>query len=382
MNTRSRSGPVVALAIAFSSISCASARDKTTNVADDPGPPENTVFVTRDQLHHMKIVTEAVDVQDVDDTVLVSGKVAYDDQKVAHVFSPVSGKVVKVFVQLGARVKKGDPLATIESPDIGAATADVSKAKADLLVAERELSRQKELLDLQATSQKEFDTVASNERLAKAELERAQQKAGLFQRGDAVGQSFTLRSDMDGEVFMKAVSPGMQIAGQYGGNSVELFTVGETDRVWVLSDVFELDLARIKLGAKVVVNVPSLPDRDFDGKVDWISDALDPTTHATKVRCTFDNADHALKPEMFATVKISTDAKKALAVPRSSVLRLGDQTVVFVDRGSDERGRERFERVPVSVDEGEGSKWLVVDHGLVKGDQIVTDGAILLSAML
>src|SRR5262249_25699860 len=150
-----------------------------------------------------------------------------------------------------------------------------------------------------------------------------------------------------------------EISGQYGGGAVELFTVGETDRVWVLADVFELDIARVKVGSKVVVNVVSWPGRTFEGHVDWVSGALDKDTHATKVRCTFDNTDRALKPEMFSTARISVDVKKALAIPRSAVLRLGDQTVVFIDRG-DSNGKVCFERAPVLVDEGEGSKWLTV----------------------
>src|SRR5262252_6709989 len=98
--------------------------------AAEPSAPPNTVLVEKDQLARMKVTTETVALQDIDDTVLASGKITYDDQRVAHVFSPVSGKVARVFVQLGSHVKKGDPLATIESPEIGAATSDVSKAKA------------------------------------------------------------------------------------------------------------------------------------------------------------------------------------------------------------------------------------------------------------
>jgi RND family efflux transporter MFP subunit len=213
-------------------------------------------------------------------------------------------------------------------------------------------------------------------------MERAEQKARLFRQGDVTGQTYTLRAEIDGEVFMKAVSPGMEIAGQYGGGTpIELLTIGQADRVWLLADVFELDIRRVKLDSKVVVNVASWPGRNFEGKVDWISAALDTNTHATKVRCTFDNADAALKPDMFATVRISVDVKKALAIPRSSVLRFGDQTVVFVDRGA-QGEKERFERLPVTVDEGEGSEWLTVDHGLERGDKVVTGGAILLSSML
>src|SRR5205814_1476361 len=122
--------------------------------------------------------------------------------------------------------------------------------------------------------------------------------------GDVVGQRYTLRSEIDGEVFLKAVSSGMEVAGQYGGNAAELFTVGEADKVWAIADVFELDIARVKLGAHVAVSVVSWPGRVFEGKIDWISGALDRDTHATKIRCTFDNSDGALKPEMFASIAI------------------------------------------------------------------------------
>ncbi|AKU96425.1 putative Co/Zn/Cd efflux system membrane fusion protein [Labilithrix luteola] len=351
------------------------------NALTTPPGPLNEALLTQEQIKKMRIATAVVDLQDVDDTVLTTGKVAYDDQQVVHVFSPVAGKAVKVLAQLGNHVKKGDPLVVIESPDIGVATSDLSKAKADLIAAGHDYQRQKELLETHATSQKDFETAADNYRKAKAEVERAEQKARLFRQGDVTGQTYTLRSDLEGEVFMKAISPGMEIAGQYGGGTTELFTIGHASKVWVLADVFELDIRRVKLGAKVVVNVASWPERMFEGTVDWISGALDTNTHATKVRCTFDNSDGALKPEMFATMRISVDVKKAIAIPRSSVLRFGDQTVVFVHRGTKD-GKESFERLPVTVDEGEGSEWLTVEHGLEKGDKIVTDGALLLSGML
>ncbi len=369
----------VAVLFIAGSCACEAKGSAVPPAADAP----NEVHLSADQLKTMQIATAKVDLEDVDDTVLASGKVAYDDQQVIHVFSPVAGKAVKVIAQLGDHVKKGDPLVVIESPDIGVATSDVGKAKADLIAAEHEYLRQKELYETHATSQKELEAASDNYRKAKAEMERATQKAHLFRLGDVTGQMYTLRSDLDGEVFMKAVSPGMEIAGQYGGGTpIELFTIGQADKVWVLADVFELDIRRVKVGAKEVVNVASWPGRNFEGTVDWISASLDATSHATRVRGTFDNSDGALKPEMFATVKISVDVKKAIAIPRSSVLRFGDQTVVFLDQGLAANNQHRFERVPVTVDEGEGSQWLTVDHGLEKGDQIVTAGAILLSAML
>jgi cobalt-zinc-cadmium efflux system membrane fusion protein len=357
--------------------------DKPSALAAPPPGPPNEALVTADQMAQMKIRVEKVDLEDVDDTVLASGKVAFEDRKLIHVFSPVTGKAVQVFAQLGNHVKKGEPLVAIQSPDVGIATSDVGKAKADVIAAEHDYQRQKDLLALHAASPKDFEMADDAYRKAKAELERASQKAALFRQGDVVGQTYTLRADIDGEVFAKNVSTGMEIGGQYtGANPVELFTIGSTEQVWVFADVYELDIPRVKMGSKVVVNVPSWPGRDFAGVIDWISSGLDPNTHATKVRCTFDNSDGALKPEMFATAKISVDVKKAIAIPRPAVLRLGDQTVVFLERGRAPDGRLRFERVPLLVDEGEGSKWLTVDHGLEVGDRVVTQGAILLSNLL
>src|SRR5262249_53517458 len=130
------------------------------------------------------------------------------------------------------------------------------------------------------------------------------------------------------------------------------------------------------------VKVVAYPTQKFEGKVDWVSGALDPTTRTAKVRCTFDNPERILKPEMYATVQVSVDEKRALAVPRDSLVHLGDQTIVFVSTGVSSDGRMKYMRVPVDVDEGESGAWVVVNHGLQPGQVIVTSGALLLSGML
>ena len=115
---------------------------------------------------------------------------------------------------------------------------------------------------------------------------------------------------------------------------------------------------------------------------DWVSDTLDPATHTSKVRCKIVNSDRALKPEMYATVTLPVDRQVALAIPRSALLRLGDQTVVFVEGGKTIDGRLRFGRRPVVVNEEIGSEYLPVLRNLAQGERIVVSGAILLSGML
>src|SRR5262249_11665539 len=151
-----------------------------------------------------------------------------------------------------------------------------------------------------------------------------------------------------------------------GGQALELFTVGELTKVWVIADVYEMDIARVKVGSRANVKVVAYSGKNFEGKVDWVSGTLDPTTRTAKGRCTFDNSDNLLKPEMYATVQISVEERQALAIPRGALLRLGEQTVVFVQTGNTPEGKLKFERIPVTVDEGEGSKWVPVTHGLEK----------------
>ena len=379
---RARVATVLLLAAA---LPCAGCHAKSANAGASAAPPPGEAWLTAAQMKEDGVVVEAVDEQPVEDTILTSGKVTFDDLRVAHVYSPVAGRVTKIEAQLGEHVKANQVLAYIESPEIGLASSDVGKAQADLVAAQHDFERQTELFQQHAASERDKEQAEDAYRKAQAELSRAQQKAKLLRAGalDVVSQTFALRSQLEGDVIARNVSPGQEVQGQYsGGSAQELFTVGELDPVWVVADVYEMDSPRVKTGAHVSVKVVAFPNRVFEGKVDWVSGVLDPSTRTSKVRCVFDNKDGALKPEMYATVQISVDEKRALAIPRPAVVRLGDSTVVFLDEGQTPDGRERFVRRPVTVDEGEGGKWLTVTHGLVKGERIVTAGGVLLSGNL
>jgi cobalt-zinc-cadmium efflux system membrane fusion protein len=350
-----------------------------------PQPPQGEVWLTPAQIKDGKIEIAVIAERDLDDTILASGTVALDDTRSGHVTSPVSGRVVQILAQLGSQVKKGDALARIESPDVGSAVSDTRKAEADLAAAEHDVKRKKELYEQKAGSASELEAAEDKYRSAKAELERAREKGALLRVGsnvNAVTQTYTLTSPVDGEVLARNISPGIEVQGQYsGGSAPELYTIGEIDRVWVLGNVYEMDLGRVHVGAPAAVSVVAYPGATFQGHVDWVSGAIDPTTRTATVRCTFDNADRKLRPMMYATVQISVDQKKALAIPRSSLLRLGEQKVVFIEVGEKD-GHQRFQKAVVDVDEGESSPWLEVKHGLTAGQKVVTNGAILLSAML
>lgn len=348
-------------------------------------PPAGEAWLPAQQAKEAGITFAPVGYEELGKTIAAAGRVTFDDRKVAHVFSPVTGRVIRFTAELGQHVTKGDPLAVIASPDLGNAFSDLLKAQADLVQSKKEFERQGELYEAHAGSQRDFEAAQSAYLKAKAELERAEQKAHLLHKGpdNQVTQEYILPAPINGEVIARSVNPGFEVQGQYsGGSAPELYTIGELDQVWVLADVFEMDLPRIHIGAPATVTVVSFPDRTFTGKVDWISGAIDPASRTAKVRVVIDNEDLALRPEMYASVALTVPGHKALAVPRAAVLRQGDQTVVLVHTGATPDGSLKLERRPVQVDDEGSDGSLEIIHGLQEGDEVVTSGAILVLGML
>lgn len=372
------------IASAVAILSATACRRDLAAEAPQPTPPAGEVWVTTKQIQETGIATTMVGEQPVGNSFTATGRITFSDMRVAHVFSPVTGRVTNLLAGLGQAVHRGDALALIESPDLGTAVSDLEKAEADLAAAQRDYERQKELFEAHAAAQRDFEAAEATYRKAKAERDRAAQKSHLLLAASASKniQSYVLRAPIDGQVVARSVNPGMEVQGQYsGGTSPELFTIGDLNAVWVLADVFEVDLPRVRIGAPVTVGVISYPDKVFSGKVDWISGSLDPATRTAKVRCTIDNSERLLRPEMYATVSIVTDARQKLAIPRTAVVQLGDQMVAFVDHGSAPNGERRFERRIVAVDETEAGTYVPVIRGLSQGEKVVTSGAIILSGM-
>ncbi|HET8725337.1 MAG TPA: efflux RND transporter periplasmic adaptor subunit, partial [Anaeromyxobacteraceae bacterium] len=281
------------------------------------------------------------------------------------------------------RVRRGAPLAAVASPDVGQAFSDLAKAQADLQQAEREERRQRELFEARAAARRDLETAEAAAARARAEFARAGEKARLLRpQGGPITQDYEVRSPIDGEVISRNINPGMEVQGQYaGGQAVELFTVGDLSGVWVLADVFAIDVPRLSVGAAARVSLPAFPGRTFDGRVAWIAGALDPTARTARVRIHLANPSRELRPEMLGTVELAGRSREALSVPRSAVLRVGEQRVVFVEEGQAPDGRTRFVRRVVEV-EDEGGERVAVVSGVAPGDRVVSSGAILLLGML
>jgi membrane fusion protein, heavy metal efflux system len=346
-------------------------------------PPEGEVWLTQAQVKASQVVLAAAASSSVAETVRLAGRVTFDDLRVTHVFSPVTGRVTKIFATPGETVAKGAPLAEIDSPDVGNAMSDLLKAQADAEAAQHELERQRELYEVHAAPQKDLEVASDAASRATAELERTRQKMRLLHVGERgpVTQTFTLRVPLAGQVVSRALSPGQEVQGQYaGGTPPECFTIGDIDEVWVVADVHEMDVGRVRVDQPVSAEVVAWPGRRFLGTVQWMSEVLDPATHTARVRVALANPDKLLRPEMYATLTVTVDDRATVAVPRSALIRFGDVMVVYRSRGALPDGRLRFERRRVTVPVEVPAEGLVpVLAGVEPGDIIVETGAILLS---
>jgi cobalt-zinc-cadmium efflux system membrane fusion protein len=345
-------------------------------------PPPGEIWLTDAQIQGASLTIAPAGKRQLSLRLVTAGRVAFDEARVAHVFSSVSGRVMRVLAAFGQRVGKGDGLAIIESPDLGSAWSDVVKARADLLAAEHEHERQKSLFEHHAAAQRDYEAAQDNAAKAKAEVDRAQMRLSMLHASESgpPTQEFVLRSPIAGEVINRAATPGLEIQGMLSSANVvtELFTVGDIDRVWVWGDLYERDLGRVRRNQPVSISSVAYPGRAISGTVDFVSAALDKDTHVARFRCVVPNLDHLLKPEMFVTLMIETEKKEAFAIPASAVVRSADRRVVYVRDGKTSDGRTRFLERSVELGEGDDG-WVAVNSGLEAGESVVVAGSILLS---
>jgi cobalt-zinc-cadmium efflux system membrane fusion protein len=352
----------------------------------DSGHPRShapeEVILTDSQFAAGKVATVVAEEREVADGITVGGRLTFDDLRVTHVFPPVSGRITQVLAAPGQRVGKAAALAIILSPDLGSAFSDELKAKADLVAAQHEVRRQREMQALKASSDRDLQIAEDNYLRSKAEYARATEKTRLLREGarNRVTQEFVLRSPIKGEVIARNANPGVQVQGQYsaGGNVQELFTIGSIDELWLVGDVYESDLPFVKQGAKVDLRVSGYPGRVFSGRVDWISDTVDPVLRTVKVRCVLNNVDRLLRPETYGVVTIAAPVRRAVTVPRDALLRLGDETDVFVEAPRAAGGGVPFRRRAVLADEQVPGDVVPVLAGLQPGERVAARGSIFL----
>jgi cobalt-zinc-cadmium efflux system membrane fusion protein len=344
-----------------------------------PAAPPGEVWIAPSRVAGADLATEPVVTREIG-SLRIPGRMALDEVRIARVFSPVDGRVVAVSASVGQRVKAGDPLLSIDVPESRRAARDALKAEADVVAAEHIYERSKELYE-RGEARGDMEAAEDQYRDAKATLEVIRAKARLSSPGGTPGNPFVLRAPIDGEVLGRAAPLGPVHAFMGRGSEPEpLFVVGERPGLWANADVPVSDVARVAAGQKVLATPATRAGKVFEGKVAWVSSVVDAATGTRGLRCVFPNPTGERDLEMDVTVVIMTGEKR-LAVPRSAVVRQGERTVVFVRRGEGAGGTLRFERRAVEVDDGAAGEQVAVRAGVAEGEEVVRNGAVLLSAL-
>ncbi|MDQ3268155.1 MAG: efflux RND transporter periplasmic adaptor subunit [Pseudomonadota bacterium] len=305
----------------------------------------------------------------------LNGRIAYNDNHTARVFSPLIGRVVKIPVEVGMQIKKGDQLLVLDSPDFAMAIADSAKASADLLRKQEIYERTKQLFQVKGIARKEVEAAAADWQQAQAESRRAKARMkNLNADVPTLAGQFILRAPIDGTISERQVNAGSEVR----SDAVNpLFVITDPLHLWVQIDLPERQLDKINLGDLVSVEVDAYPGEFFQGKVTVIGGALDPLTRRIQVRCELDNPHLKLKPEMFARVTPIVNGKSKLPrIPNASIVTQGLFSYIFVEQSP---GVLQRRRVTLSL---QGSEYAYVKEGLQAGERVVTSGALLLNSEL
>ena len=303
----------------------------------------------------------------------INGRITYDENVTVRVTSPIAGRVTALHSEVGDVVRRGTILADIVSPDLAAAEADWRKAQADELRKSLAYTRAKTLFDGEVLARKDLESADADYHQAKAETKRASLRMKSLNAPDREDGKFVLKSPLAGVVADKQINPGQELRPDLPN---PLFVITDLSHLWVIIDVPERSADDIHSGQTVTIETDAYPGKLFVAKVDRVGLALDPGTRRIQVRCTINNTDHNLKPEMFAQVSFLANGggKRAIPVPNTSLFTEGLYSYVFVEK---QPGTFEKRRVNLKV---KGQDKSFVDVGLANGERIVTEGAFLLNA--
>ena len=380
---------VLAFAVGAFLLKCESGQRASANTGQKANLPSGSaqsdpaVDLSPSQLNAIKIEPVGTHQFPVDKETV--GNISFADDLSVQVFPSYQGKIIRCLAELGDQVKKGQPLYTIESPDLIQAESNLIGAAAALDLTSKELERAKELDGNSGVSQREYEQAISDQQTAEGALKAARDAVRVFGKTDAemdqmiasrkIDPALVVLSPISGEVTSFDGPPGLLVQ---PGNPPAPFTVTTVSIKWMLANVIESDIPLFHLEQPVEVKVMAYPDRIFRGKVSKIYASVDPDTHRATIRSEISDPHNELRPGMLANFIIRVHKPmQATAVPANGVVREPDGTMttwVTTDR-------RHFSQRVIKVGLRTDGQVEILD-GLRPGELVVTDGAVFLSSML
>jgi membrane fusion protein, heavy metal efflux system len=330
--------------------------------------------IPQNQMSHVQVVT--VEPVKLPRVLRLTGAVSYNAFNTVPVITQVGGPVSRILVVPGERVKKGQSLLEVSSPDYSLLYAAYLKARDTYRVTDKNYARAQDLYEHHAIAERDLLQAESDRIQAQADLNAA--LLGLKILGIAKPEDLEkapssaeipLLAPIGGEVVERDVAPGQLLQ----AGATQAFIISDMSSVWVLANVYQGDMAAVHVGDQVTVQTDSYPDK-FQGKISFMSPALDPNTRTLQARIVVENPGEKLKNNMYVTATVNAGVEQnAIAVPDSSVLRDDEnQPFVYVATGSNQFGRRS-----VDIGQSEAGKTQIL-KGLNPGDKVVGDGSLFL----
>jgi cobalt-zinc-cadmium efflux system membrane fusion protein len=319
-----------------------------------------------------KLTVEAVAEQQIQRTLVLPAVVEADPSRLVKVLPPLAGRITQLKVQLGERVKEGQPLAVLDSPDLGTAYADHERATVLLELARKNRDRARELSKIGGAAVRELQQAETDYVTADVEHHRADarlKQIGVNPETSDPMRTLTIAAPIAGSVIELDVGAGAF----WNDPNASLLTIANLSSVWVTANVPEKDTALVAKGQPVEVVFAAFSNEAFKGEVLFVSDVLDPDTRRTKVRIVFPNPEIRLKPNMFANVSFLEAPQMVATVPATALVMKNDGDRIFV-----EVAPWTFVPRPVEINYQQGNS-AVIKSGLVAGERAVVKGGVLLN---
>jgi membrane fusion protein, heavy metal efflux system len=368
------------------------ARATKEESAEAEALPES-VRLTDAAISEAGITTWKVQPVDLEHMLVLTGSVDYDENRFLQLAAPVKGRAAAIRVDLGARVRRGDPVLDVESVEIGRAREELLRELSGLRVSTRAYDRAKALVEARAISAGEFQQREGDYLGRKASVQAAERALRLYGVPDteiaalrAVVASngslpaeedaprLVLRAPFDGRVIDRKVTPGSLFEALQ-----PLVTIADLSSLWVFLQAYEKDLALLHDGVPVTVRTEAFPQETFEGRVDYLGSVVDAATRTVRVRARVANRAEKLRPGMFVKAQVhvpkpQAEASAVVAVPQSALQSLEGRTTVFVQQDAGVFVRHFVETGHTF----EG--FTEVLSGVKAGDLIVTEGSFVLKS--
>ncbi len=309
------------------------------------------------------------------------GSIDFNEDMAAQVFPPYQGRIAKLYAQMGDNVRRGQPLFTIESPDLIQAESSLIAAAGVLELTTHALERARQLSAVQGMAEKDLQQAVSDQQTAEGTLKAARNAVAVFGKTNAeidhmvatrtIDPYLVVPSPVTGRITARSAAPGDFVQ---PGTLPAPYTAADISRIWMNASVTESDMPRVRKGQKIRVSLLAFPGRVFEGEVAMVGASVDPQLHRGMVRAEIDDPAHELLPGMFASFLIATGVPmNTVAVPLDGVIREGDGTMtVWVATD-----RHHFMKRPVKIGlQHDGYDQIL--EGVRAGERVVTKGAIFL----